>query len=157
MYDRTCDSEVALNGTVKALFNGVRRLYDNDARNFLLLDALPGERISLLEELPTRVDSHTLRKNILSWNKGLTEGTSDFGGRNKDASVFLFSANGAATDLLDGFTDDDYSEGEVRNAHEELWRTLGPNEEGTIFKQLHTGLAETICVALYHAGMEKGA
>ncbi|EPT00074.1 hypothetical protein FOMPIDRAFT_1049912 [Fomitopsis schrenkii] len=157
LYDcMTCDSEAAINAAVDALFNGVRRLYGHNARNFLLLDALPGERMSLPDDLPKRVESPTIGKNIRLWNRGLVEGTSKFGYRNGDTSVFLFSANRVATDLLDGFIDDDYREGEVRTVHEELWRALGPNETGAIIKQLHTGLAEVICIALYYAEMDTG-
>ena len=147
---RSCTDKTSLGTAARALFKSVRRLYRHNARNFLLLDVLPGERICFGDELHQRAASASIKKNIRLWNKGLVNATSSFGIRHSDASVFLFSAYAMANDLLDGITEQEYARGIEAQKGREVWRTSEPDEK-TVLEGLQTALAEMIILALRYA------
>lgn len=123
------------------MFEDVKWLYERGSRNFLFLDVLPGDRMSSIEGLRRQKDSATVARNIRSWNERLQHNVTRFGANNEDASVFLFSAHGVATSLVEEL--ETSARDDPCEVQGELWFSCAE-----LLRKLNASLAKTILLTI---------
>ncbi|KZT74145.1 carbohydrate esterase family 16 protein [Daedalea quercina L-15889] len=128
---------------VKMLLEDVKHLYENGARNFLIIDVLP------LDCAPVLASDNYLDKQaryIELWNERLWEGASRFAEECPETSVFVFSADEMMLELLRDVEAYGFAEGDEWKPDGKIW--INSHFMVGISKHIHRLLAEKIALAV---------
>jgi len=99
--DRNANVTAILENVENTFFNGIETIYQNGARNFLLLNASPVD----MYPLNLNGKRNYFKDDVAHFNKAFEVFAKDFSERHKDANVILYNLESEYRHIIDNCSD----------------------------------------------------